>query len=97
MKDAERIIFLHERMGVLMQRQEQREVRTLGAASAILAVCLFLVVFNAGVSLLGGAAGMYSGATMLFEGVGGYVLAAVIAFMAGVVVTVTIIRKRDRK
>jgi len=60
-------------------------------------VCLFLVVFNAGVSHLGGAAGMYSGATMLFEGVGGYVLAAVIAFMAGVVVTVTIIRKRDRK
>ena len=39
---------------------------------------------------------IFSGATMLFGEAGGYVLAAVAAFMAGVIVTVLIIRKRKR-
>jgi len=97
MKDAERIISLHERMDHIRHRQELRKTGTLGSASVILAVYLFLLIFNAGESNLGVAAGMYSGTTMLFDGAGGYVLAAVIAFMAGVIVTVMIIRNRKMK
>lgn len=40
--------------------------------------------------------GPYSGATMLFENAGGYMLLAVAAFMTGVVVTAALIKKRNR-
>lgn len=54
------------------------------------------MVFNSGIHP-GGAAGLYSGATMLFEGAGPYVLIAVVAFMAGVIVTVAIIKNRKKE
>ena len=97
MKNEERISSLHKRMEILRQQQERRKTGALGAASAILTMCLFLLVFNVGDSHIGGAAGMYSGATMLFEGAGGYVLAAIIAFMAGVIVTAMIMKKKKLK
>ena len=41
-------------------------------------------------------AGPYSGAMMLFENAGAYVLVALLAFMAGVVLSVLLIRRRKR-
>jgi uncharacterized membrane protein len=38
---------------------------------------------------------MYTGATMLFESAGGYVLVAVIAFAVGAVITSVLVRRRQ--
>jgi len=39
---------------------------------------------------------MFSGSTMLFDGVGGYVLVAVISFIAAVIITVICIRLQKK-
>ena len=64
---------------------------------ALLALCLLLVIGAAGAVHPGGTAGLYSGATMLFENAGGYVLVAVLAFMAGVVITAVLLRRRFKR
>ena len=95
MTAEERISSLHERMDAKKRSREKRKTAAAGAVSVVLAVCLCLLIF-AGDAHSGSSAGMYSGATMLFGEAGGYVLAAVIAFMAGVAVTVLIIRKNRK-
>ena len=98
MTGAERVEALHRRMDALRQRREHRKTAMLGAGSTALFALLVGIVFGGGASP-GGTAGMYTGAAMLFENAGGYVLAAVLAFMAGVVITVLCIRhkKKDEK
>ena len=44
-----------------------------------------------------GAEGLYTGATMIFQDAGGYVLAVVVAFMAGVIITALCIRCRAKR
>jgi hypothetical protein len=94
MTAQERVAALHLRMAALRQRRERRKTGALGAGCAWLAVCLLALIF--GGSHPGGTAGAYTGATMLFEDAGGYVLAAVLAFMLGVIVTVLCIRYRAK-
>ena len=94
--NEERIQALHARVAVLQQQRERRKTGAIGAASVVLTVCLLFMVFNSGIHP-GGAAGLYSGATMLFEGAGPYVLIAIAAFMAGVIVTVALIRSRKKE
>ena len=94
--NEERIKALHARVAALQRQRERRKTRAIGAASIVLSVCLLFMVFNSGIHP-GGAAGLYSGATMLFEGAGPYVLIAVVAFMAGVIVTVAIIKNRKKE
>ncbi len=96
MTNEERIQALHARVAVLQQQRERRKTGAIGAASVVLTVCLLFMVFNSGIHP-GGAAGLYSGATMLFEGAGPYVLIAVVAFMAGVIVTVALIKNRKKE
>ncbi|MBR0139380.1 MAG: hypothetical protein IJM17_03730 [Firmicutes bacterium] len=95
MKAEERVTALHEKMDAMRRRKEIRKTRIIGAANASLAACLVFLIFGGGTAHFGGTAGMYSGATMLFENAGGYVLLAVGAFMAGVIATVLI--KRSQK
>ena len=90
MTSEERMEALHARMAALREKRERRRTTALGAGSAGLAVCLAALIF--GGSHPGGTTGPYSGAMMLFGDAGGYVLAAVLAFMAGVVITVLCIR-----
>jgi heme O synthase-like polyprenyltransferase len=45
---------------------------------------------------VGGTAGVYSGSMMLFENAGGYVLLAIGAFMAGVIITVLLKRRQEK-
>ena len=97
MTSEERVTALHERMDALRNRRERRKTAAIGAAGAVLSICLFLIIFVGGGTHAGGSAGIYSGATILFEGAGGYVLAAVLAFMAGVVVTVMILKKKQNQ
>ena len=97
MMNEERIQALHARVRALRRVRERRKTGAMGAASAALTGCLLFLVFGGGGTHPGGAAGLYSGATMLFEGAGPYVLIAVAAFMAGVVVTVVLIRSRRKE
>ncbi len=96
MTNEERIQALHARVAALRRQRERRKTGAIGAASVVLTVCLLFMVFSGGMHP-GGAAGLYSGATMLFEGAGPYVLIAVVAFMAGVIVTVALIRNRKKE
>ena len=91
----ERIAALHMRMAALREKQERRKTLALGAGCAGLCGGLSLLVFG-GSAACGGTAGAYTGATMLFEDAGPYVLLALIAFMAGVIITALCIRFRRK-
>ena len=97
MTTKERVESLHARMDALRRVRERRKTGLTGAACAVLALCLVWLIFDGGTAHAGGSAGLYSGATMLFENAGGYVLAAIIAFMAGVVITVVLMKKNKKK
>ena len=97
MTSEERVGALHRRMEHLRHVQERRKTALLGAAGVLIAACLFLLIFMSGMAYTSGSAGMYSGAIMLFENAGGYILAAIAAFMAGVIVTVILIKRKNRK
>lgn len=97
MTTEERVKSLHARMDALKRRREKRKTGLTGEACVVLTLCLVWLIFDGGTAHKGGPAGLYSGATMLFENAGGYVLAAVAAFAAGVVVTVLLIKKTRKK
>ena len=87
MTAEEKTASLHQKMKALCAERERRATSRLGAVCVGLSLCLVMLVFG-GASHGGGAIGLYSGTTMLFESAGAFVLVAVIAFLAGVVVTV---------
>ena len=91
----ERVASLHEKMGCRRRLHERRKTGLIGACSVVLSLCLVVCIFVGGTHN-GGTAGMYSGSTMLFEGSGGFVLVAVIAFMVGAAVAMLLIRQKGR-
>ena len=93
----ERVLAVRARMDALRRARERRKTGILGMGSALLALCLLLVIGAAGAVHPGGTAGLYSGAIMLFENAGGYVLVAVLAFMAGVVITAALLRRQFKR
>ena len=93
--NEERIEALHTRISAMQRARERRKTGALGAAGAVLTVCLLFMVFGGGTHP-GGAAGLYSGSILLFEGAGPYVLIALAAFTAGVIVTAALIRSRGK-
>lgn len=96
MTPEERISSLHMRMDALKEKRERRRTAALGVGGGLLALCLMLLIADFGKSDSGGAPSPYSGATMMFENIGGYVLVAVLAFMLGVVITVALIKRKNR-
>ena len=96
MTTEERVRSLHARMNDLIRARERRKTGAIGGACIVLAACLILLLFGGGMSCIGGPAGMYSGASMLFGNAGGYVLVALIAFTAAVIITVLCIRWRSK-
>ena len=97
MTTEERVRDLHARMDERKRLRERRITGLTGAACAVLAAFLILLTVSERGTYPGGPAGMYSGSVLLFEGAGAYVLVAVVAFMAGVIVTVAcIISKKKR-
>ena len=97
MTNEERIRSLHARTAALRRARERRKTGAAAAACTGLAVCLLFMIFSGGGVHAGGAAGLFSGATMLFEGAGPYVLIAIAAFMAGTVITALCIRYRLKR
>ena len=88
-----RIASLHRRMEVQSRRQEKQKMTAMGAASFALTACLLALFADRGMNHRSATATQYAGATMLFDNAGGYVLAAILAFMAGVVITVVCLRR----
>ena len=105
---GERITSLHERMKKYRRKQEQRQTMLTGTACICLALCLVFIIFKETVHPTGfidpantvnttGTAHLYSGSMMLSENAGGYVLAAIIAFMVGVVITVICLHLKNNQ
>ena len=92
----EMTLAIHARAKALRRAGENRRIALLGGASAALGLAL--------VALIGALGGLqhramnadYAAATLLGDGAGGYVLAGVAAFMAGVATAVTCIRRRNK-
>ncbi|MBQ8075643.1 MAG: hypothetical protein IJ237_06625 [Oscillospiraceae bacterium] len=93
--EQELIAALHIRVEALRRKRERQKIVTLGALSTLLMCCLLVMVF-AGSAHSVETAGLYAGASLLHEDAGGYVLTAVVSFMTGVVITVILIRYRNR-
>ena len=95
--DRERIALLHKRAGELQKRIDRMYTRLWGIASAALFVCLTWMT----VTLSGGGHAMTdgtaAGSSLLSDNAGGYVLAAVLAFMFGVLITAFLIRRGERR
>ena len=97
MTTEERVRSLHRRMEDLRRRREKRKTAAIGAAGVILAACLLILIFGEGAAYGGSSVNSYSGAMMLFENVGGYVLVGVISFVAAVLITVMSIRWKKKQ
>lgn len=96
MTSEERVAALRSRVRALENRRARRETAALSAGCGALGLCLILLIYG-GSAARGGPAGEYAGAAMLFENAGGYVLLAVAAFMAGVIITASCIRFRKKR
>ncbi len=92
MTNEERVEKLHRRMNDIRMRRERRITTTLGVASFSLIACLLTMMVRAQGVQTGSMADMYAGSTMLFSNAGGYVLFALVAFTAGVLVAVLCMR-----
>ena len=97
MDAEERISSLHERMKVRRQEKKRRITVISGAVSFALAFCILAPVMGRDSARSGGIAGLYSGATMIFDDVGGYVLVAILSFAAAVILTAVCIRRQRAK
>ena len=97
MTEEERIASLHRKMAARRRMKERRKTALYGTASCLLLTCMVLMIGIFGGTHQASTASLYSGATLLFEDVGGYVLMAVVAFMAGVCVTVVCMRNRHHE
>lgn len=87
---------MHRRAAQL-EREADRKMKTLfGTASGILFAALLVLLTTAGGSLAGGQA-EYTGASLLSDNVGGYVLVAVVAFAAAVIITAVCMRQRWKR
>ena len=91
----EMTLAIHARAKVLRREEQDKRIKLLGGASTALTAALaaLIVAFGGGHRPAGVG---YAAATLLGDGAGGYVLAGVVAFMAGVATAVTCIRSRNK-
>ena len=92
----QRIAVLHQRAIQLRRRQERTEFYGLASLSLLLFGLSVRLAFDSAGQLGGVTGDAFTAASLLEESIGGYVLAGVLAFMAGVSITVAVIRYRFR-
>lgn len=97
MTEEKRVQELHRRMAERKRKKESLRTAAAGVCSLLLFAGLFTLIGSTGLTHQGSTAGLYSGATLLFESTGGYVLAAILAFMAGVFVTALLMRRQGKQ
>lgn len=96
MRTAEaRLSLLHQRAWQLSRKKSRRMLAYSAIRTTVLLAVLFMLTVRLGKLQEGFSQIRYTGASLLGESAGGYVLVAVIAFTAGVVITVVI--KRYKK
>lgn len=95
--EEERLIRMHERAAAIKRQEDKFRLRILGSLSAALLVCLGVVMQKLQNMQHGILSGQNTGSSLLDGSVGGYVLATVLAFIAGVVTTAAIFRYRNRE
>ena len=89
MRTTDEIIHaVHARSETLRRKREKVRLALMGGAGAVLTCLLVLMISDFGGLQHEVLPTEYAGASLLADSAGGYVLAAVIAFMAGVIVMV---------
>ena len=95
MKSAEeRLALMHQRAQMLERKRNRAILLVSGGSGTVLALCLLGLMRLFTAPLAGDAKGLFTGSSLLSESAGGYVLAAVLAFMAGVGVTALCLKRR---
>ena len=86
--NEKRISLLHERAEQLRKERDLRTLRASGGISCalIIALSVSLSIFRSGQA--GYAGSNFTGASLLSEGTGMYVIVGIVSFMLGVVITV---------
>ena len=92
----ERLVRMHERAAAIKKKEDKSRLRILGSLSAGLMICLAVVAQQLQSMHHEIYTGQAAGTSLLDDSVGGYVLAAVIAFIAGVAITAVIYRYRNK-
>ena len=92
----ERIRLMHQRAaGIQRDKDRGRLITAGGISTALFVVLLSLTIYLQG--LTGYLGGQFTASSLLSDSAGGYVLVAVIFFMLGVLISVTLIRYRRKK
>jgi hypothetical protein len=87
MLDADsRVVLVNSRVRARRRARSNRSIALLSSTCAVLIVCLVGIIASFGATGSGDVVGLY-GASLLFSGVGGYVLVGLICFIAAVVIT----------
>ena len=97
MKNSERIARMHSRAGELKRQREKKTIAVWGSISLGLMAVLLLLVIRTERITQQVFVSRFAASSMLDENAGAYVLIAVIAFTAGVLVTSLIRWYRNRK
>jgi hypothetical protein len=84
------------RAGELKKQRERRKLAITGGASCFLAVLLIAVLVRTDKIYQSIAGSGFAGSSLLSDSAGGYVLAAVIAFSVGVIITAVIYKSRKK-
>ena len=98
MKTTEQqILLMHRRAEKMIQRQERYIVSVFAVLSVVLFGALFGVIsgFSGIFHRISGES--FAGASILDETIGGYLLAAVLAFMAGAAITVICLKRQNQQ
>ncbi len=97
MRSAEdRLTRMHERAAAIKRQKDKSGLRILGSLSVGLMVCLVIVMQQLQSMHHEIFEGQTTGTSLLDDSVGGYVLVAVLAFIAGTAITAVIFRHRNK-
>ena len=97
MRDTEeRLTKMHRRAAEIKRKEDRSRLRVLGSLSGGLVACLVIAVHQFGSMHHEMLTGQSTGSSLLDASAGGYVLAAVGAFIAGVIITTVIYKNRNK-
>ena len=94
MKNEDKLALIHKRAHQLHHRRDGTKLFLRGSTCA--GLMTVLVVLIDGTAETADTGTFFTGASLLDASVGGYVLTAVVAFMAGSVITVLLIRHEKK-
>lgn len=95
--NAERMSLVFTRAKRIKHRRETKKLNFCKAAAALLSVLLLCCTALFPASYKSAAIAGYCGAILLIDGMGGYVLTAVVTFVAATVFTVICIKIKNRR